>query len=253
VTGIVVGAVAAAAVVVLGTVGPLAPDAPARDGAVVAPGGASSVPGASEAGVGGVDPVAEPPTGSPASIAPTATAASGLGESVVVTFDLHPVGPIEPEELELLRQSGALEVVPFPSAFDRSLRFSGPEGALCLPAPSSGDGWTIGLDLEIGESVSDGRLHLGLGPGEDGAGIGLALDLAALAHLQRETWYTLSVSPEGDGPQVEIRPRGGGPALGLAEITFDDGETPVRGEACVGFELAGPDGSVHVDNLRVAR
>ena len=243
---IVVVAVAVAVLlgggVVVGTVGRFAADqgtspgdGPSGDGP---PGGATDgSPGAGETYTGRADPT------------PVATTVLPLR----VGFDLHPVGPIDPDELPVVSYAGQLEIVPFPTAFDRSLRFTAPAGELCLAAPGPRAAWRIGLDVRVDGDPAEGRLHIGFGPTDSAAGTAVAFDLVGTAALEPATWYSLSISRADGGAHVEVAPREAGGRSEILELGQAGTGIPPFEEACLAVVLDDGGAAVLVDNLRIDR
>jgi hypothetical protein len=197
------------------------------------------------------DPAATIPSTGTAPSPSTSSVGAQDPPPTVLTVDEHPVGPVDPEELQVMRVIGAPEVVAFPSAFDRSLRLGGPAAGLCLPsaAPSTAEGSALTLDLHLGElGTGAGRLVVSFA----GRATGLTLDLASLATLDRSAWHRLAVtSADGVGRATVFTVADDRPVL---DVGLEAGASDVpatAGEVCLHAELQATGTSLFVDNLRV--
>ena len=181
---------------------------------------------------------------------------SATAPPLLVTFDLHPVGPVDPVELPVARIMGTPEVVPFPTPFNRSLRLTGAGAGVCLelPAPETTGASSMAFDIHLAEVASDGMLLVVVLAADDAAGaIPLAVDLTAARELDRDAWYRFEVTSTGDSGQLVVTPVGGDQAILEAALTADPATSPTStDQACIQSAL--PDAeSLYVDNLRVER
>ena len=214
-----------------GGIGPFA-----RDSGEVADGGAEVPAGAGDASASPARPDIPRPT--------------------LVTVDLHPIGPLDPEELPIARIIGAPEVVAFPTPFDRSLRLSGTAAGFCvaLASPSTGGASKMAFDLYLGEFEGVGTLAFALPPKDAASATGLGLDLAALAELDREAWYRLAVTGGRERGRLEVTPVGDARPEFAAELGADATILPIpTDEVCIQSSLQSSEASLLVDNLRVDR
>lgn len=251
------GTIAAALAAVLGTVlggwmitGSIGPVA--SDSGKVAEGG----PGLGEVTDGDSSAAAALPTAS----APDLSSQSpGLPDSVPPTIlgvDLHPVGPLDPEELPVTRIIGVPEVVPFPTSFDRSLRLRGDAAGICvaLPSPSHGGASSITLDMYLDDAGTDGRVVFAGTMTGAGPDVGLALDLATLERLDRGAWYRLAVTGEGEAGRLGIARLGDDRPVLEAELVVDATTVPTSSdEVCIQSSLRSSEAFLFIDNLRVDR
>jgi hypothetical protein len=169
--------------------------------------------------------------------------------TVALTFDLHPVGPFDPAELPTVDAIGAVEIVPFPTAFDRSLRLTAPGARICFAVPGDATLSRISFDLQLEQGRPSARLDLR----NDGAtGIALALELDAL-DLAHGDWYRLAIDHDIHGdvdrPLMSIEDR---PAI---RIPTTVGAEPLPGESAACLELTGraPGDSLLIDDVRLGR
>lgn len=194
--------------------------------------------------------------GSAASLAASTPSSPPRSRSTFVTFDLHPVGLLDPEEVPITRIIGAPEVAPFPTPFDRSLRLVGEAAGVCIEhaSPSQADAPSMAFDLHLGEAGAGGTLAFALPATGDGPAVGLALDLAMLDQLDRDSWYRLTVTGADQGGRLEVTPVGGDrPTLGV-ELGVDPTIVPTStDELCIQSALKASEASVFVDNLRADR
>ena len=198
-------------------------------------------------------------TRSTASVTPSASDSrpgSTSAPPLVVTVDLHPVGPVDPAELAIARIIGAPEVVPFPTPFDRSIRLTGAAAGLCfeLPAPGAVDAASIAFDAHLGEVGSDGTLVVILAAADDGAeAIPLAIDLTAARELDRDAWFRFVVTSDGDDGQLVVAPLGSDDPVLDRALAPDPTIVPTSNDqTCIQSAL--PDEtSLFVDNLRFER
>jgi hypothetical protein len=207
-------------------------------------------------GAGG-DPSASAATRAATASPSTSGAGSGSATAppLFVTFDLHPVGPVDPVELPIARIIGTPEVVPFPTPFDRSLRLTGAAAGACfeLPAPETTGASSMAFDVYLGEVASNGTLVIVLAADDGAAAIPLTVDLSVAGELDRDTWYRVEVTSTGDSGQLMVTPVGGGQAILEATLSADPTISPTSTDrACIQSAL--PDAaSIFVDNLRVER
>jgi hypothetical protein len=186
----------------------------------------------------------EPPRTSP-------TSTDGVPGSALIV-DAHPVGALDPAELPNIRVTGSPEVVALPSAFDRSIRLAGDSG-LCmrLSSPSPDAVPTVSLDLQAGGLGSGGRLSFGLPAAGEHEAIGLQLDVAALAGLDRALWYRVTVRADGDAGHLSVVPTDGGPAVLDIALAPDPAAAPAAAdETCMHASLGSAGGSLLVDRVR---
>lgn len=236
--------IALAGGMVAGVIGPIGSDsedaggrapsttpAPSSDAAIAAPG--SATPPSPQ----------ESPTG------------SDVRPPTVITVDLHPVGPLDPEELPFTRIIGAPEVATFPTSFDRSLRLTGTAAGFCvaLASASTSRAQSMGFDLHLRKAGGLGRLAVGLPPNGPASATGLAIDLAALGGLDPEAWYRLTVTG-GEPGRLEVTGVEDDRLVLEAELGGDATMVPVStDEVCIHASLQSPEASLLVDNLRVDR
>ena len=204
-------------------------------------------------GAGG-EPSASAPTRT-ASVSPS-TPGAGLGSvtapPLFVTFDLHPVGPLDPTEPWIARIIGTPEVVPFPTPFDRSLRLTGAGAGVCfeLPAPETTGASSMAFDVHLGQAASDGILLIVLAAGEGAEAIALAVDLAAARELDRDAWYRFEAIREGGSGQLVVTDDQAILDVALsADPTISS--TPID-QTCIQAALPNT-ASLLIDNLRVER
>lgn len=194
-------------------------------------------------------------TGTPAaSAAPRAeaTASSALLRSGI-SFDLHPIGPLDPEEVPVARIVGEPEVVSVPSPFDRSLRMSGATAGICVAAPAlQGRSSSIAFDLLVSGATSGGSLGIGLAATDTAQAGGYSVELARL-DLAPEGWYRLTAASDGSVGILIVADRSGRSLL-QTELAADASFAPTSaGERCLWASLRGADASVLVDDLQVDR
>jgi len=170
-----------------------------------------------------------------------------------ISFDLHPIGRLDPAEVSATRSIGAPEVVSLPSPFDRSLRLSGGAAGICVGALATRDGpSSIAFDLLLSGASGSGRLDIGLAATDTAPASGLAVELALL-DLTPDRWYQLAATSDGSTGTLTVALRGGSSVL-EAELATDGTDLPgSRSETCLRASLADADASVLVDNLRVDR
>jgi len=235
--GIAAAALVVAAGVVLtgallaGTIGPFARD---PDGAGDREGGLAAV----------VDGGTESPSASMQGSPLASATGSDVPPTVLLTIDEHEMGPLDPEKVPITRVAGVPEVVAFPSAFDRSLRMAGPVAGICVErsAPPRGSTPSVAFDIHLGDAGEGGRLAIGMAASGDAPALGMDLDLATLAGLDRADWYRLTATArDGDGrPLLE------------ADVGTDVTIVPASAnEVCLQSSLQEPDASLLIDNLRV--
>ncbi len=218
--------------------------------------GSAATAGADPVGGAGGEPSPSAATGT-ATVFPSAGAGVGSATApqLFLTFDLHPVGPLDPVELSVARIIGTPEVVPFPTPFDRSLRLAGASAGACfeLPGSETTSASSMAFDVHLDEVGSDGMLQVVLAA-DDGAGARpLAIDLAAARELDRDAWYRFEVTIVGGAGHLVVAPVSGGQAILEATLRTDPGDAPLStDQACVQSAL--PVGaSLSIDNLRVER
>ena len=190
-------------------------------------------------------------TGSTPTSAPASTSGTDTLIPLLVTFDLHPVGPLDPEELPLTRVIGTPEVAAFPTSFDRSLRLAGNTGVcLELPQAAADDAASIAFDLHLGNAGSGGSLLFVLPTLEDTQ----VFDLVALPESDPNRWYRVVVTGSSDAGRIAVTPLGADQPILEAVLDADRtiGPTSSR-EACVQSMLVPDDAALHVDNLRAER
>lgn len=184
------------------------------------------------------------------------TAGSAVALPLLVTVDLHPVGPLRPDELPITRIIGTPEVVPFPTSFDRSLRLIGALAGVCfeLAAPTTDRASSMAFDLHLGESGSDGKLGFVLVPSDEPQAIGVALDLLTAPELDRDAWYRVVVTSRADAGRIEMTPLGDGQPVLEADLVADPTILVTSSdEACLQSTLSSAEAFLHVDNLRIER
>lgn len=240
--GVVLAALVALAGVLLtgallaGTIGPLARDS---DGISAGGNGASLTPSLTAS-----------TRASPSDSAIVASASP----SILIAVDLHRIGPLDPDELPIMRVSGAPEVVAFPTAFDRSIRLSGTASWFCAQAapPTEGGVRSAAFDLHLGQAGSGGSLSVSLGTSADAPPNGLRLDLALLEGLDHEAWYRLTViATDGRAARIEIAQLGTDGPVNAYELDVDATVPTSPGEVCVHASLDQPASALFIDNLRI--
>ncbi len=191
----------------------------------------------------------------PASV-PQSTAAGEVAIPILVTVDLHRVGPLDAGDLPITRIIGTPEVVPFPTSFDRSLRLTGATAGVCIalpPSPTEGAS-SMAFDFHLGDAGLDGRLVVTIGPSGDAEAIGLALDLDRLRTLAPDAWYRVVVTGEDDAGRVQITVLGDDRPVFDAGLDKDSTNVSTSSdEACIQSELSSPEAFIYVDSLRVER
>jgi hypothetical protein len=192
-----------------------------------------------------------------ASVSPS-TPGTGFGSETAsplfLTFDLHPVGPLDPAEPSIARIIGTPEVVPFPTPFDRSLRLTGPAAGVCFePAAETTGASSMAFDVHLGEIASDGILLVNLAAGDGAEAIAMAVDLAAVRELDRDAWYRFKATREGGSGQLVVTPVGDDQAILDVALRADPtiAPTPID-QTCIQAALPNT-ASLLIDNLRVER
>ncbi|MBA2632142.1 MAG: hypothetical protein H0U86_03955, partial [Chloroflexi bacterium] len=245
--GVAAAALVVAAGVVLtgallaGTIGPFARD---PDGAGDREGGLAAV----------VDGGTESPSASMQGSPLASATGSDVPPTVLLTIDEHEMGPLDPEKVPITRVAGAPEVVAFPSAFDRSLRIAGPVAGICVErsAPPRGSAPSVAFDIHLGDAGEGGRLAIGVAASGDAPAIGMDLDLATLAGLDRAEWYRLTATAQDGAGRLEIARAGDGRPVLEADVGTDATIVPASAnEVCLQSSLQAPDASLLIDNLRV--
>jgi hypothetical protein len=239
----VLAGVVLVAALLAATIGPLA----RSDGVT---GGEPDVPAAA---IGDVEPTAAART-QPTDASPSESPVSAVVlPSTLLTVDLHPVGSLDVRELPITRVSGAPEVVPFPTPFDRSVRLRGAAAGFCVeaPSPSEGRGTSTAFDLHLGQAGADGWLMVSLPATADGPPTGLRVDIAMLAELDRENWYRLTVTTDGRTSRIEVAPVGGGGPVLEDEVSIDATVQASSTEVCVGSSRQAAGAALFIDNLRI--
>ena len=194
-------------------------------------------------------------TGTPAaSTVPRARATSATPSlPPTVSFDLHPIGRLDPTEVSATRIIGEPEVVSLPSPFDRSLRLSGAAAGICVAALGARDGRSsIAFDLLLSETAGSGRLDIGLVAIDTAPASGLAVELALL-DLTPDAWYQLTATSDGSTGTLTVALRGGESVLETQLGLYGALLPGSPNDSCLRASFTEGDASVLVDNLRVDR
>jgi hypothetical protein len=170
-------------------------------------------------------------------------------------FDMLRVGTLTGASEAIIEVAGTVEVVPFPSPFDRSLRMVG-EGShrFCVSIPGLDAGEvSVAVDLFAGsaESLPFGAFELGAVP-SDGPGMATGIPPELVSSLLPERWYHLHARWKADTPgTIEIRDDQGGELVSeVAPGSVAAPTAPVEG-LCLSASGMGSDGELMLDNLRV--
>jgi hypothetical protein len=168
--------------------------------------------------------------------------------STVLTVDEHRIGLLDARDRVVTRVIGAPDVVAFPSPFDRSLRLGGPSSGLCIASTTS-DISSLALELHLGElGAGGGRLVVSFA----GRATGLALDLSALAALDRSAWYGLTVTAVGATGRAALTDLADDRPLLELELAATTGSfVAAAGEVCLLAEMGETGPSVSIDNVGV--
>jgi hypothetical protein len=203
----------------------------------------SRVAGTDDPIVGGVGPDASP--GALAS-SPSMSASPSLGGTI--TFDDVRIGPLAESQPASVHARGTLEVVAFPTPFDRSLRLT-PSSAICVATRGqpARTGPIIAFDAYLAEAGGDGRLGFSLSPDD----AGMAVALADLDGVDLERWYRLAVVRSTDEDVLHVADVDTGAPV--AAVPLEPDPAVVRAgenEACIDWLTAG-DASIFVDDVLV--
>lgn len=167
-----------------------------------------------------------------------------------VTFDLHPIGPLEPAEISVTRIIGRPEVVSIPSPFDRSMRLAGASSGICVAAPAARADSSIAFDVLLSGATGDGRLAIGVAATTTVPARGFSVDLARL-ELAPGAWYRLLLTSDGSAAILTVTHRGGEALLEMELAGDEPLASTSTSDSCLHVSLRGSDASVLVDNLRV--
>lgn len=167
-----------------------------------------------------------------------------------LTFDLHPIGPLEPAEISVTRITGQPEVVSIPSPFDRSMRLAGASSGICVAAPAARADSSIAFDMLLSRATGDGRLAMGVGATTTVPARGFSVDLASL-DLRPGAWYRVMVTSDGSAAILTVAHRGGEAVLEMELAGDEPIASTSTSDSCLHVSLRGTDASVLVDNLWV--
>jgi DNA-binding CsgD family transcriptional regulator len=186
------------------------------------------------------------PASSPAASRPLALAA-------MLDFNILRIGTLEGASTAIEAVTGAAEVVPFPSPFDRSVRLTGSGlDGFCLADAQLGSGRvSVAMDLYVKAAVAAGSLELILTP-RTGNVTAASIPLNLLGRLPPEDWYHLRATwGPGTAVAIDVSDEEQGRLLSetLPTVTVTQGRG--RRGLCLAATGMGSDAQLLLDNVRV--
>jgi hypothetical protein len=193
-------------------------------------------------------PSTTPTDGAP-SVDAAASSQIAIRPALSLDFDRHPVGPIASPDLPLVGTRGTVEVVPLPSAFDRSVRFNGPSAGACFDAGSIVPDGRLLVDLML-DGSSEVALTVRVPPTPDAGAVELTVRLREAGGVPAGGWHRLRIALAADHDRVTVASLDGGSAL---EATVTDGSVVAlpEGGVCLALSFDEAGASALVDNLRL--
>jgi hypothetical protein len=167
-------------------------------------------------------------------------------------FDTLRVGALEGATDGISDIAGLIDVVPYPSPFDRSVRMVGSGShRFCVSIPGlESREVSVAVDL-YAASLPFGNFELATVP-SDGPGTATGIPSDLVTSLVPERWYEVSARWQpGMQATIEIREAEGGEVLGELLPLSTPAPVVTIGVVCLSASGMAADGELMLDNLRV--